>query len=157
MQDETAGSPAPTVNPQAGTPLLDRMESLLAEWRLHARPAPAAPDIPLLTDTLPDGDDAYVADAPPLPGGISREVFQAHLAVAAEKVMLALYRDLSTDLNERIADEMRRAVDLAIARAVRNLRQQVLISVAESLTQSIEKTGWQPAGRNDEPHPKSKP
>lgn len=157
MQDDAAPTPVPAAPPQTGTTLLEHMEALLAEWRRHARPGAGMPDIPLLTDTLPEGGERYIEEPPMLPGGISREVFQAHLAVAAEKVMLALYRDLSTDLNERIADEMRRAVDLAIARAVKNLRQQVLISVAESLTQSIEKTGWQPAARADEPHPKSKP
>lgn len=143
--------------PLHGEALLRHMESLLEAWR----PSPDAvqPEIPLLTDTgvdtAEDGEDGEAT--PPVPAGLTREILQLHLADAAEKVMLALYRDLSADLNERMAAEMRRLVDQGIQRATRTLRQQILVSISESLTRSVEQAGNPPPARPGPPASKSRP
>jgi hypothetical protein len=133
------------------------METLLAEWRPQVRASEGQLEIPLLTEALREASDFSDDAPPPIPTGMPREVFQAHLAVAAEKVMLALYRDLSSDLNDKMAEEMRRLIDQAISRAVKSLRQQILVSVAESLTHSIENLGRADPGRPEDSHSKSKP
>ena len=143
--------------PRHGADLLAHMESLLDAWR--PRPGEAQPDIPMLTDTQLEAEAAEAAAAlpPPMPAGMSREVLQAHLAEAAEQVMVTLYRDLSTELNERMASEMRRLVDQGINRATKTLRQQILVSVAESLTRSIERAGSASSTRAEPLPAKSKP
>lgn len=143
-----------TTGPRHGAELLAHMEALLAAWR--PSPGEAFRDIPLLTETPLEEDPTAPLPAP-MPSGMSREVLQAHLSEAAEQMMVTLYRDLSTDLNERMAEEMRRLIEHGIARATQTLRQQILVSVAESLNHSVEQ-----AGKSEAPHPqksrsKSKP
>lgn len=141
--------------PRHGAELLAHMETLLESWR--PRPGDALHDFPLLTET-PIEDESTDAVPPPVPAGVSREVLQAHLAEASEKVMMALYRDLSTDLNERMATEMRRLIEQGIQRATKTLRQQILVSVAESLTRSVERAGAPTTARAPSDNPfKSKP
>jgi hypothetical protein len=140
-----------------GEELLARMEALLSEWRPPGGTSEQQLEIPLLTDTLLDPGDEGAVPPARIPRGLKRELFQAHLAVAAEKVMQSLYRDLSTDLNDKIAEEMRRVVDQAIVRAVRGLRQQILVSVADSLTHSIEQLGSPESERPTDPPSKSRP
>ncbi len=140
--------------PLHGADLLAHMEALLDAWR--PRPGEAQPDIPMLTETPQEADEAS-ALPPPTPAGMSREVLQAHLSEAAERVMVTLYRDLSTELNERMATEMRRLVDQGIHRATKTLRQQILVSVAESLTRSVDRAGHPPGPHGDELPPRPKP
>ena len=125
--------------------LLERMETLLREWRPAVEPGEAQLEIPLLTEALQDEGADGEEERPPIPAGVSPELLQAHLAVAAEQVMRDLYRDLTAELNDTVARRMNetiaQAVDEAIARTVKGLRRQVLVSVAESLTHSIEDVG----------------
>ena len=150
----------------AGAPrtddLLLRMEALLRDWRPDSLvPAPVHADIPLLTEALSDDDERTPGDFPPVPAGITTEVLQAHLAVAAEHVMHELYRTLSTEINERLGEQLRAgiqaAVDHSINRTLLGLRRQLLVSVAESLTRSIEHTGRSDATPTDPSPPLTRP
>jgi len=125
--------------------LLEHMESLLRAWRPGVTNSEPPTEIPELTDALQDSEETRFASVAPIPSGISREVLQAQLAVAAEQVMRDLYRTLSTDLNDRISARVNKAVTNAVeqtlAETVVGLRRSILVSVAEALTESIEHLG----------------
>jgi len=125
--------------------LLEHMESLLRAWRPVVPAGEPPTEIPELTDALQNSEDTRFASVAPIPAGVSREVLQAQLAVAAEQVMRDLYRTLSTDLNDRISARVNKAVKNAVeqtlAETVVGLRRSILVSVAEALTESIEHIG----------------
>lgn len=121
------------------------MESLLRAWRPAVTTSEQPSEIPELTDALQHSEESRFASVAPIPDGVSREVLQAQLAVAAEQVMRDLYRTLSTDLNDRISARVNKAVSNAVehtlAETVVGLRRSILVSVAEALTESIELLG----------------
>ena len=134
--------------------LLEHMESLLRAWRPVVSPSDAPSEIPELTDALQSTEETRFASVAPIPAGVSREVLQAQLAVAAEQVMRDLYRSLSTDLNDRISARVNKAVTHAVehtlAETIVGLRRSILVSVAEALTESIEHVGEAETTQPDE-------
>ncbi len=124
--------------------LLEHMEDLLKTWRPDSLQADGQFEIPLLTDTVKDAAQG-IGDRPPIPAGVTRELLQAHLAVAAEQVMQSLYHELATDLGEHLHERLRHtidgAVDQALQHALNSLRRQILVRVADALTESIEGLG----------------
>jgi len=133
---------------------LEHMESLLRSWRPVVSSSEQPTEIPELTDALQSTEETRFASVAPIPAGVSREVLQAQLAVAAEQVMRDLYRTLSTDLNDRISARVNKAVTHAVeqtlSETVVGLRRSILVSVAEALTESIEHIGEAETTQPDE-------
>ncbi len=133
--------------------LLERMEDLLRQWRPENLAAEGQLEIPLLTDTVKGAAQGLGGERPPVPSGVTRELLQAHLAVAAEEVMQSLYHELAADLNEHLHERLRHtidgAVDQALQHAMNALRRQILVRVADALTESIETLGHAETHRPD--------
>lgn len=134
--------------------LLEHMEAMLRASRPAVPTGEPPAEIPELTDALQDSSNSRFAQAAPIPEGVSREVLQAQLAVAAEQVMRDLYRTLSTDLNDRIAERIKKAISYAVEQTLEEtvvgLRRSILVSVAEALTENIEHVGQAETARPDE-------
>ena len=124
--------------------LQKQMDTLLEQWRPENLAVDAQMEIPMLTDAVKDAP-GNAADQPPVPMGMTREVLQGHLAVAAETVMQELYRELAGDLHEHVYERLREtvdtAVDQALQHAMNSLRRQILLRVTEAMTDSIESIG----------------
>ncbi len=140
-----------TPNPHSDV-LQQRMDRLLDQWRPESLLREAQLEIPMLTDAVKDAVGNF-SDQPPVPMGMTREMLQGHLAVAAETVMQELYRELAGDLHEHLYDRLRETVDTAVDQALQHamsgLRRQILLRVAEAMTDSIESIGRGTASRPD--------